>query len=110
MSDHPKMRSAVVGVATALVFLAWLLSQMHGCDLSSWWLEFPMLLCFITILPSWARRAPGLGHLVLRSVVIVALVIGLEMAYLSWLHSGYFPRWLLLPRGHRAHQIGGTVK
>jgi hypothetical protein len=80
------------------MLLVWLLSGMHGCDLHSLWIELPMLFCFLVVLPFWTRRGTTLGQMVLRSVAIVVFAVLLEWGYLSLLHSGHFPRWLLLPR------------
>jgi hypothetical protein len=112
MDSHRKTRSVLGGVVIAVGFLTWMLSQMHGCDLKSLWIEFPMLLGFLVVVPAWARGAGTLRRLILRSVGAVILVMGLEMGYLSWLHSDYFPRWLLFPKPrihHRAPNQGAAA-
>ena len=77
---------------------------MHGCDMGSLWIEVPMLLCCLTVLPAWARRANSFSRLILRSIAIVGFAIALVTAYLSWLHSDYFPRWLLFPKPRTYHR------
>ena len=62
MSDHPKLRSAILTTATVLVFIVCLFVWMHGCDLGSLWIEVPMLVCLLTMLPAWARRTSSLGE------------------------------------------------
>ena len=99
MDTRPKLRSFIGGVPMVVGFLVWIASQSHGCGLKSLWLELPMLLCFLIVIPAWATRPSGLfGPFILRNVGAVVLVIGLQAGYLSWLHSDYFPRWLLFPR------------
>ena len=108
MSDHPKIRSAVVGIATVLLFLFWMMTMMHCCDLMSLWIEIPMGLCYLLILPNVIRQASSLGRVILRAVIVVILAFGLVLGYLSWLHSDYFPRWLLFPRPRIHHRAPNT--
>jgi hypothetical protein len=109
MSEHPKIRSALVGTATVLAFLAWMLIQMHECDLKSLWIEMPLLLCFIMFFPAWVRHANGFGWFILRSLLIVVFAFVLVMGYLSWLHSDCFPRWLLFPKPRIHHRAPNPV-
>jgi hypothetical protein len=105
MSDHPKVRSAVNAVTMTLVFIVSLFVWMHGCDLSSLWIEVPLLVCLLLILPGWARRATSIGSLVPRSALTVIVALGLIMGYLSLLHSDHFPRWLLFPKSRMHRRV-----
>jgi hypothetical protein len=43
------------------------------------------------------RRPTRLDLVLLRSIVGLIFVVGMEFGYITWLHSDYFPQWLLFP-------------
>jgi hypothetical protein len=104
MDNNRKLSSVGAGVVMVVAFLSWMLSQMHGCDSKSLLIEFLMLLSFMIAVPAWVRKASALRSVILRCVAAIVLVIGLEMGYLTWLHSDYFPKWLLFPKPRIHHR------
>src|SRR5688572_19729324 len=105
MDDHHKTRSILGGVVVAVGFLASMLSLMHLCDLQSLWIEIPMLLCFVILVPAWVRGASTPRLLIMRFVGAVLFIVALEIGYLSWLHSNYFPSLLLFPKPRIHHRM-----
>ncbi|MCX7007642.1 MAG: hypothetical protein NTY53_10425 [Kiritimatiellaeota bacterium] len=94
---HIILRGCVTVVAVILIFLAWLISQAHGCRLQSWWIEYPLLVSALLVQLRGVRRAASFSQLVVGSVAILFCVVGVLFAYQEWLHSRYFPMWLLFP-------------
>ena len=97
-------RVLVVGASALLVFVVSSLSFAHACDLSCNWLELLMLALSVVLFPLWVYRAPNLRKGLLRMVICVFAALLLQLVYLSWLHSDYFPDWLLDARSHRLHR------
>jgi hypothetical protein len=94
-----RFKSSVWGFTLAAVALIWLVSQGHGCRLRSLWIEVPMFIVFVAVFPSWAEKAPGAVESLWRMFTSVVIAIGVVAGYLAWLHSDFFPGWLLLPGG-----------
>ena len=95
------LRLSLRAVLSVVGFLAWTPSILHRCDRQSVWFDLPMLICFLVVIPTWATRAGSAsGHLSLRTVGAVVLMIGLQVSYSSWVHSDYFPTRLLFPPPH----------
>jgi hypothetical protein len=107
MSDHPKLRSILIGITTVVVFLFSLMPMLHLCDKNSIWLQFPLMLFCLLFFPAWLQRAVRLRQVVMRSLMSIVAVIALQMGYLTWLHSDFFPGWLLFPKPRLHIRTGG---
>jgi hypothetical protein len=105
MDNQPKTQPVRGTFMMAIGFLVWMFTQIHGCDLKSLWIEIPMLLCLVIIVPGWTQGASARSSNILRSIGAVVIMIGLAMSYLSWLHSDCFPKWLLFPKPRIHHRV-----
>lgn len=86
----------VTGVLTALVGV--FLSNSHLCHLQSVVAEVPLLVLTPVLCCHWTARARTAGGAWWRTIAAVIFTVLLQMAYLTWLHSDYFPDVLLSPR------------
>jgi hypothetical protein len=105
MDSQPKTQPVRGTFMMAMGFLVWMFTQIHGCDLKSLWIEIPMLLCLVIIVPGWTQGAGTRSSNFLRSIGAIVVMIGLAMSYLSWLHSDCFPKWLLFPKPRIHHRV-----
>ena len=97
-------RRLVVGISVLLVFIVSCLSFSHACSLSCNWLELVILALSVALFPLWVYRAPNPRRGLLRMVICIFTALFVQLVYLSWLHSDYFPDWLLDARSHRIHR------
>ena len=104
MKDIPKNQSRLGVVVMVFGFLTWILCQNHGCRLMSLWIEIPMLLSFLAVVPAWVSCASGFRRAVVRSFGAILIIVGVQSSYLTLLHSDYFPKWLLFPKARIQHR------
>lgn len=90
----------VTGVLTAVVGV--FLSNSHLCHLQSVVVEVPLLVLTPMLCCHWTARARTTGGAWWHTVAAVIFTVLLQLAYLTWLHSGYFPDALLSPRAKEA--------
>jgi cytochrome bd-type quinol oxidase subunit 2 len=69
----------------------------HLCHLWSPIVEIPLLVGVTLACYMWTARAKTSGQAWRRMGLAFVLAIAIEMAYLAWLHSDFFPRALLTP-------------
>lgn len=71
------------------------LGNTHMCLLHSTIVEITMLIFIVVGLSLWTARAKRVGKAWLRAGISLVMAIALQYAYLTWLHSEYFPKALL---------------
>jgi cytochrome bd-type quinol oxidase subunit 2 len=97
--DMPKQRSklpAVVAMLVAGLTMAYG-DTNHLCHLQSTIVEIPLLVGVVLACYLWTARAKTSGQAWRRMGLAFLLAIAIEMVYLTWLHSDFFPRVLLSP-------------
>ena len=67
----------------------------HLCDLHSTAVEIPLLVGVALACYLWITRAITSGRAWLRMGLAFVLAAAIEMTYLAWLHSDFFPHALL---------------
>jgi hypothetical protein len=67
----------------------------HLCHLQSIVIEIPLLIVVALACYFWTACAKTSGQAWLRTGLALALALAIEVAYLTWLHSDFFPRALL---------------
>jgi cytochrome bd-type quinol oxidase subunit 2 len=94
-----KQRSKLPALVTLLVVGLTMVygDTQHLCHLQSIIVEIPLLVGVVLACYLWTARAKTSGQAWLRMGLAFVLAIAIEMAYLSWLHSDFFPRALLSP-------------
>ncbi len=97
--DQSNQRSKSPVVVTVLVVgltMAYGDTQ-HLCYLQSDIVEIPLLVGVVLACYLWTARAKTSGQAWRRTGLAFLLAIAIEMVYLTWLHSDFFPRVLLSP-------------
>jgi hypothetical protein len=80
----------------------------HLCYLQSTIVEIPLLLGVVLASYLWTARAKTSGLAWRRMGLSFLLAIAIEMIYLFWLHSDFFPRALLSPRAKQRQAVLST--
>jgi hypothetical protein len=73
----------------------------HLCHLQSPLVEIPLLIGVALACYLWAARAATSGQAWRRTGLAFLLAIAIEISYLTWLHSDFFPRALLSRRAEQ---------
>ena len=101
-----KQRSKLPALVTLLVVGLTMVygDTQHLCHLHSTIVEIPLLLGVVLGCYLWTARAKTSGQAWLRTGLAFVLAIAIEMTYLFWLHSDFFPRALLSRTPSNARQ------
>lgn len=78
----------------------------HLCDLRSIAVEVPLLVGVVLACYLWTACAKTSGQAWLRTGLALVLALAIEVAYLTWLHSDFFPRVLLSPNAEQPDDHG----
>lgn len=97
--DQLKRRSKAPELVTlTVVGLAMVYGDtQHLCHLQSIIVEIPLLIGVVLACYLWAARAKSSGQAWQRMWLALLLAIAIEITYLAWLHTDFFPRILLSP-------------
>lgn len=91
-----KLPALITLVAVGLLMIC--CNTQHLCHLQSIVIEIPLLIVVVLACYLWTACAKTSGQAWLRTGIALALALTIEMAYLTWLHSDFFPRALLSPK------------
>jgi hypothetical protein len=94
---HRSKLPALVTLVAAGLLMVWG-DVGHLCHLQSIVVEVPLLFGVVLACYLWTARAKTSGQAWLRTGLALVLALAIEVAYLTWLHSDFFPRVLLSPK------------
>jgi hypothetical protein len=76
----------------------------HLCHLQSIVVEVPLLVGVVLACYLWTACAKTSSQAWLRTGLAIVLALAIEMAYLTWLHSDFFPSVLLFPKAKQRQE------
>jgi hypothetical protein len=102
MKHRSKLPALVTLVAVGLLMVYG--DTGHLCHLQSIVVEIPLLVGVVLACYLWTACAKTSGQAWLRTGLALVLALAIEMAYLAWLHSDFFPRVLLSPKAKQRQE------
>lgn len=96
-SRRPSKLPALVTLVAVGLLMVYCDTQ-HLCHLQSIAIEVPLLIGVVLACYLWTARAKTSGQAWLCTGLALVLALAIEIAYLTWLHSDFFPRALLSPK------------
>jgi hypothetical protein len=103
--DQSKKRSKLPAVTALLVgFIMFYCDTQHLCYLQSPIVEALLLAGVVLASYLWTARAKTSRQAWRRMGLAFLIAIAIEMAYLLWLHSDFFPRALLSPAARQRQE------
>jgi hypothetical protein len=96
VKPQSKLPALVTLVAVGLLIVY--CDTQHLCHLQSIVIEVPLLVVVVWACYHWTACAKTSGQAWVRTGLALALALAIEMTYLTWLHSDFFPRALLSPK------------
>jgi hypothetical protein len=98
-------------VAVVLAVAASPLLVRHACGLSSWPIEWALILASATTSFALVLKARNKWLAWILTGILPVVSLGLSLAYGSWLHSDAFPEALLDDSGREwRHQTHGRIQ
>jgi len=92
----PRVRSVLLFMISSLsAFAVSALQFMHGCALASWWLQVPLIIASVFVLPAWIASATNVAQGLRRFALGMIALLITHLGFLEWLHSPLFPGCLL---------------